>query len=139
MNGTVTIDTNGAVTKHGMETKLDIDPCKLTKEVLRLAKESPNYVYPSIQDGISVPSCYYTKGATPECKGCIFGVALQNLGVSKERLEEFGQSAIHYLIEANTKLLEVFVTVQVMQDNGEPWGEAVKPLKEYLKTNIIDK
>lgn len=102
---------------------------QLKEEVLRIAAESPEFVYPvSEMEGCS----YNPNGIQP---ACIFGQAFINLGHPVfDRNEGL---AIHEVLSAqygidsgHGDLVERFSFVQSNQDNGKPWGVAVRFLDE---------
>jgi hypothetical protein len=105
-------------------------------EVIKLGQEQPDFVYnpnynlESNPDNLS-PFCFYNKGAIdgPECNGCIFGQALQRLGVPIKRLDGVYDS-INYLLSdlGITGDVGDLVKVQAAQDIGTSWGEATKHL-----------
>lgn len=109
---------------------------KLNAEIIKLAAKQPDFVYNTFGERVS---CNYTgpaklsdvKGENvefgPDCKGCLFGTAAQNLGVS-----DFGDQAtnnIHCIIPYKSKYYPTWGRVQKAQDNGSSWGEAIKLLE----------
>ena len=103
-------------------------------EVIKLGQEQPDFIYNPAYDPLEFSiSCFYTEGAKdgPECNGCIFGQALQNLGVPLEKLET--TQTIEFLlsdlgIAVTTEESHHLRKVQEQQDTGKTWGEAIKPL-----------
>ena len=108
-------------------------------EVVKLGKERPDFQYNPFKMIVSCSykgSCYCVdekldeelKG--PDCKGCIFGEALQNMGWS-DPTEMSSVNQIQYLFEktcgihpSETVAMD-FDSVQSAQDNGKTWGEAI--------------
>lgn len=94
-------------------------------ELRRLAKANPNFRY-STQCGVyckyNGPAMKINKQqAGPDCKGCVFGQALQNLGWDDE--DELDLSVpIHVLIEGCPRS---WADIQKYQDIGHTWKEAV--------------
>lgn len=105
-------------------------------EVVRLGTTYPDTVY---KKPAGHHFCSYVWGATPSGKGCIFGQALQNLGFPSDRLE-FVESINDLLLSfyerqdpetlsfPDATLVSDFTTVQEFQDEGVPWGEAIRTL-----------
>lgn len=110
---------------------------EIVGEVVKLAKERPEFVYKSADlDG----SCSYVGGRmrTPEeGKGCIIGQALQRLGMPVEELLKHEGDDVVSLIIANPYIVggdgfadrdarSFLDYVQSLQDRKETWGDAVK-------------
>jgi len=114
----------------------DLTEDQVNKELIRVADKYPDYIYNANRDTVT---CYYNRSihdGNPDITGCIFGMVFQNLGVSQDSVELRGG-----LIRAlwwgyhethNATLTSVWSKVQNLQDKGSSWGEAIKPLKEYL-------
>ena len=113
----------------------------LANEVLRLADENPDAVYCPPNDS---DACFYvhTTGlgeAIPDT-GCVFGRALQNLGVSTNDLRHRDLSIERLLVRLKEfpkvrfidDVPNEFADAQIEQDRGTPWGEAVKPLRLFM-------
>jgi hypothetical protein len=108
----------------------------LKDEVVKLAKENPTFKYTTEL----YAGCSYNKRATkkgnfvgPDCKGCIFGQALQNMGWTND--EEMNSSAtINVLLPRYIKgvdfskfdIILEFKEIQFQQDNTASWSEAIK-------------
>lgn len=117
---------------------------QVCEEVVRLADESPDYVYPSVGGG----GCYYSYGDTPDCKGCIFGQAFQNLGLDKEVLSKFdaatnlADSGVSFLVKAywpeeyGQYYTRSASNCQIMQDIEKSWSKATAGLKEALQESV---
>jgi hypothetical protein len=129
----------------------------LAKAAIRAADANPDYVYqrltmPStIVPGAAIQGCAYFD-ATGE-PSCLFGHAFHELGVDlrgnattpvtlavllevlrysgdftdEDEVERVGHEAVADLHYALTK-------AQQAQDVGEPWGQAVEPIREWLAT-----
>lgn len=112
------------------------------EELLKLMEEQPDFQYSngrnapvSNTDPDKIILCRYDgprsdgygKLYGPECDGCIFGQALQRLGVEKQYMNKVIN--IHSMFY-NQKYEPPFywTDIQHSQDNGEKWGE----LKKYL-------
>lgn len=93
-------------------------------EVRRLADEKPDFVYPRPPGG----SCKYTPDN--EQPGCIFGQALSALGwrFALPEIEGHGiAGALQRLnIDTPPRQTRWCAEVQIAQDGGQPWGEAVQ-------------
>lgn len=97
----------------------------------QLIKEQPDFKY----SGWKTTFCYYhqgPRGNEDSCDGCIFGQALQRLGVSKDSLAVLGsipQISLPFL-PPSAKRPDYWGCMQRAQDNGESWGDLLK----YLPT-----
>ena len=126
---------------------------QLIQEVLNLAKKYPNFIYNPTRKGY----CVYNGPAKdidekivgPECKGCIFGQALQNMGWND--LDEMkspssieGLLRIHggikYMEDLNQnpddpsrKMISELGNVQINQDEGKSWSQAASNILKYFK------
>ena len=93
-------------------------------ELEKLSKENPDFIY-SNDDNM----CYYNKGPedNPEkCSGCIFGQALQNMGVSRESLNFIGPIDEVLTQQLPINLDEIprdWARIQYEQDIGCKWGD----------------
>jgi len=105
-----------------MTTTITFDA--LAGEVIRLATESPNYVYP----GDPSIGCTYTDRGHDQ-PACLWGRAMLNLGVAHSLLymeSTFINSLLPNLgIEATARQIEWALDVQRMQDQRLSWGRAV--------------
>jgi hypothetical protein len=101
---------------------------RLALEVIRLAEERPDYIYPA--NGVG--GCTYVDES--EERGyasppCLWGQAMLNLGVSHAAL--FGESGFirealpRVGIDATPAQLNWAMKVQGQQDSRRPWGEAL--------------
>lgn len=124
------------------ETK-PITASELKAEVIRVAAEKPDYVY-ALKDPKNSTSCTYQRDGEPSC---IVGHALHRLGVSPDLLVEFDTTyelgmSVGDLFENFPQILddevedpdewteegpvEFLTRVQIGQDSGIAWGQAVK-------------
>lgn len=105
--------------------KLGLTVEKIESEVRRLATVYPDTRYENVPGS----KCSYTTGHTPSGSGCIFGQALQNLGVPLNVLKEWdddGDSAIQQMLPRLGLTAPVtWAIIQEHQDNGEEWSTAV--------------
>lgn len=103
---------------------------QIDAELRKLMKEKPDFVYSPKGSG----RCFYNQGPAGEpdrCDGCIFGQALQNLGVPKSQLTSdacIRDFAIDFLTEGEAP--KYWEQVQIHQDEGMPWGELVQFMPE---------
>jgi hypothetical protein len=106
---------------------------KLRKEVVRLADENPDFRY-NTSDHVVLcswngPAIDGNKLAGPDCKGCIFGQALQNMGWDDEDEMNKTNSIRDLLTETelikscdeSEIILELFSDTQNSQDSGYTW------------------
>ena len=110
-------------------------------EIRLLAAESPDFVYNTRKEG---SGCYYHKGVLggEPNKGCIFGQAFQRLGVDMSTVGGDNISTVWSEIHFSSPLgfqhcPEEWDVVQVSQDNGSSWSEAIqhrKPIGEPEST-----
>lgn len=112
----------------------DLTVDQIIDEVRKLASEHPATVYPGIGDK---NSCFYDK---PDCgpgTGCIFGQAMQRLGVSLDDLaglQNEAQDGSKYIrvvmdrhsIEYTSVEGSWCMQVQQNQDVGRAWAMCVK-------------
>jgi len=116
-----------------------ITPKDVLVEVVKIGKTEPDFVYTN-QPGVEYGgSCHYLSGNDEgEGRGCIVGQALLNLGISKERIESFREDYADVFlpnvlginppgeVSEEYTTLKTITHIQYAQDNGKPWGEAVK-------------
>lgn len=119
---------------------------KVKDAVINLANETPDRVY-NRSDSITAICSYISDSPAllddygevvyvddpGEGRGCIFGRALQNLGVPVPVLHSFeGTNISKVLDELGCDLTPTqsgtFDGAQERQDSGDPWGELVKRL-----------
>jgi hypothetical protein len=102
-------------------------------EVLReVVAERPDYVYAAPIGVVteSSPTCFYVhgEGADAVC-GCVVGAVLNRLGVPLETLAQHeGTPAQHVaetLLETDSDVISMLRRVQVAQDHGASWGDAL--------------
>ena len=115
-----------------MKPRVEVDKVELEKEVRRLAKVRPKYVYPRAVNKLTVGR--YTIDGQPSC---MMGWALKNKGVPVAILEQWDLAIENGMptAEKNKILDEIasviggdgswFRRVLGYQDDGKPWGEAV--------------
>lgn len=127
-------------------------------ELRKLAAEQPDFRYKTVNGS---GSCRYNgpcraskrdsagKWADAEllgsdCSGCIFGQALQRLGWDDERELKVVAGIIDVLtgfvgIEAIENRTLKWSTVQLLQDTGSTWAEAVAALDEEIQqVEVVD-
>ena len=115
---------------------------QLAVEVVKLGDENPDFIY---NTSGRISGCHYNGPATlktgnsstpiqagPDCSGCIFGQALQNMGWDHDYemkstktisglIYDFGKTSFDF---------DYLNRVQMRQDEGQSWGEAIILLKE---------
>lgn len=108
-------------------------------EVIKVGEAEPDFVYTD-QPGVHYDgACHYLYGNDKsEGRGCIVGQALLNLGIPKDRIESFREEYADVFLpnvlgidspwegSEEYTALKTITHIQFAQDNGEPWGEAVK-------------
>ena len=116
------------------------------EQLLLLAKEQPSFRYNTSGE---LASCRYNGPATkrndyteivqvgPDCKGCLFGQALQNLGWD-DATELRSGSTIDRQLEfvSDKSRLNLWRQIQGKQDTGCSWSEAVSVLTS-LSANAL--
>ena len=113
-----------------------IDVPKFEAVLRKLAAENPDFRY--VEPGTVGVKCRYDGPAidretkevvgTP-CSGCIFGQAFQQEGVTEGLATGAGISALTALAENLDDLtIDKWNNLQVAQDEGQTWGEAIKQL-----------
>lgn len=115
---------------------------QLINEVIRLANENPNYVYPAKIDEHRGRICSYL--ASEEQPACIFGKAIANLGVQLQDWHD-GTGIVTVLrnlgVQFNGHQELWMKSVQNAQDGGVPWGTALKSANQnwpgVLDTSVI--
>lgn len=117
----------------------------LVAEVRRLAAERPDFVYEKqTTDEWASGVCLYVHQDEQQglVAGCLIGHALANLGVPLESLREFDRSGDDTSADALLPKFGVSGTVtlwamhaQLEQDEGQPWGRAVKLADEQVDLN----
>jgi len=109
----------------------------LKAEIIRLATKYPDFVYrpPSAATILGVLSgCSNLSGGDeryPDCKGCIVGQAVQNLGFTIDpiynRTPALGLlRSLGLEIQSLHCELSWFTYVQIDQDKGCTWGQAIQ-------------
>jgi hypothetical protein len=120
-------------------------------EVVKLGTENPDFQYNTSE---RLASCHYNGPATlktslsvtpiqagPDCKGCIFGQALQNMGWDDENEMNCGHNISEILCTEYADILTPrthkwivsFRDTQVDQDNGASWGKAIERISKLLQ------
>ena len=122
-------------------TKYDFTMEDLRREVLSIADERPDFVYTAQKERGDAVACSYTgaRFGSTEGEACIFGQALTRLGVPQEALMD-SDAAISPLLSDDLgfewsdirQVYDPFIAVQQSQDDGEPWGKAVEPLRSVV-------
>ena len=121
-------------------TEYDFALEDLRREVLALADERPDFVYPTQKEREGVGSgefCSYTGARlkSPEGEACIYGQALTRLGVSQDTLMGLSTNIVSLLSGKfgldtyNIDYDDALIRVQKAQDGGVSWGKAVEPLR----------
>ena len=114
--------------------EFDISADQIEAEVLRLADAYPDTIYDAPEESLwNTPKCSYIHGKAGPSEGCIFGQALQNLGVPQFVLKYHDGTIgpIDSLCKAlNLPYRDYWGSIQSKQDCGKTWGEAVQVLKE---------
>lgn len=92
----------------------------INRKLIELSDENPEFVYSDGNRG-----CNYNSGPSNDpdsCDGCIFGQALQRLGISKEELDI--RSYIDSIAVSKGMSLppRYWREIQFKQDSGTPWG-----------------
>lgn len=108
-------------------------------EVIKVGEAEPDFVYTDQPDVNYGGACHYLYGnAEGEGRGCIVGQALLNLGIPKERIESFREDYADVFLpnvlgidspgegSEEYTTLKTITHIQFAQDDGKPWGEAVK-------------
>ena len=120
---------------HLDEYMKTIDVPKFEAVLRQLAEENPDfrYVEPRMEDiscKYNGPAIYDKTGkvAGNPCSGCIFGQAFQREGVTQGLQTLASISAIAENLDNST--IDKWAGLQVDQDNGKTWGEAIKQLGE---------
>jgi hypothetical protein len=104
-----------------------------TKQLLAeaVAEKGAEYVYVNRDgdpaDGDVSVSCHYVHGDQP---GCIVGWVLYRAGVGLADLSEYegrgAEDPVEGLMEAPAEVRKLLNWAQDYQDQGTPWGEAVR-------------
>lgn len=103
-----------------------IDSTTIRLEVIRLANESPDAVYPSNEK-----LCSYLHGKCGNGNGCLVGQAIQNLypkyfELHPDVIEDTGVQSLPELTKVCKSWLE---QIQLLQDACHPWGECLKEVQ----------
>ncbi len=123
---------------------------QLAVEVVKLGTENPDFQYNTSE---RLAACHYNGPATiktgtsstpiqagPDCKGCIFGQALQNMGWDDEGEMNSGHSIseilcteyVDVLTSQTHKWIVSFKDTQIDQDNGASWGKAIERISKLM-------
>lgn len=100
---------------------------KIREELIKLGTEKPDFVYNTDPDNTSCcydgPAMDFNENPVgPECSGCIIGQALQRLGWDDLVELDFSGYVYQLIADCPTDITDV----QVAQDSGTPWGQAIK-------------
>lgn len=112
-----------------MKTK---DCIELAREVVRLGTEYPNAVSrPYYVGNFPVPN-----GPPLNTGGCIFGQAIDKLYPDFSLHAVEGRSIENIVLQwdwtnNDGDLVSAMISTQKNQDGKQPWGEAIKPLKDW--------
>ena len=109
-------------------------------EVTQIAQEFPDYIYQYTEDG-----CVY-RPTSGNPNGCIVGFAMRRLGYegsdemiggANASLPRFfkGELTTETYNECVVDDLKWIQNVQIDQDVGAPWSEAITRADDYLKEN----
>lgn len=100
-------------------------------KIVEIGNRFPDYVYRHKQGELI---CQYTDGA--DGQGCIVGQALRALGVPYDMLKRYDQDddgiAASYVLRVllprnlDVSVLDTINLIQTRQDDGMPWGQAIK-------------
>lgn len=100
-------------------------------KIVEIGNRFPDYVYKHKQGELI---CQYTDGA--DGQGCIVGQALRAMGVPYDMLKRYDQddigiAASHVLRNLlgrnlDRSVLNTINLIQQNQDDGMPWGQAIK-------------
>lgn len=111
-------------------------------EVIRLATERPDFVYPPDAEGTG-RTCFYRDYTTEDGKPpCIWGQAFINLGQPvPERLEQEPISVVFYVMFGEDRPflgdIEWATRVQKSQDSGHSWGVAVSSAEKAFSDEEV--
>lgn len=110
-----------------MTDKIDMDDVR--KIVRDIAHYAPDFVYktPNEEDR----TCLYWHKET-NSPGCIYGHALKHLGVdvSTGDFEDIGIDSVLQELTGEANVPPWFMHVQLLQDSGISWGDAVADADE---------
>ena len=104
----------------------------LKDKLIEIGTREPDFVYNPFRTKVGCcynGPCKMNGRFGPDCKGCIFGTALQEMGWDSEEEMRSGKwivSLLYYY--ANISLPRDFGEAQDLQDIGKSWGEAIKVL-----------
>ncbi|RKN35962.1 hypothetical protein [Streptomyces hoynatensis] len=112
---------------------MNITVTDVINAVLAVADEGPDHVY---EQQAGTDMCRYTHESLSGTliPGCLIGTALHRLGVPLERLERYeGEQVLPLLralgIPVSYAAADPLREVQEAQDDGTPWGEAIRFLR----------
>ena len=124
---------------------------QLAAEVVKLGEENPDFIYNTSE---RLAGCHYNGPATiktgtsstpiqagPDCSGCIFGQALQNMGWDDQSemncgeniAEIFSGRIVDVLTSRTREWIISFKETQIDQDNGLSWGKSVERISKLIE------
>lgn len=116
---------------------MTITSAQVVEQVVALAAERPEFVYRPVTDGKTSGLCSYVTGEHGQ--GCLVGQALMRLGIPEEALATFEREAGEKGLDTGAPNalpelgvicdhddLDWLADVQLHQDAGHPWGQAVE-------------
>lgn len=117
------------------DEKWAVTASALAEAVVEVANERPDYVYEVPNSGI----CLFQVDGKPSC---IVGHALARLGAPAELLETLDAEELSIdpaFVEVEAlkcdvdREVEFLQRVQLLQDGGTPWGEAVRRARSDMR------
>jgi hypothetical protein len=102
----------------------------LVKEIRKLAKKNPDFVYTNPDPESTTCLYVHDAGTRHASPGCIVGAGLANLGFSLSKLAENERRGAAIVtiglgIDLDESTQNWLNNVQAKQDEGESWGVAV--------------
>ena len=103
---------------------------ELINEARNLAEKYPNNIY--TKEG---EFCSYSTGKNSQCpeRGCILGIASRNIGKPLDRFQSEIQVVLEERLNEDFTAIQEnwLIGVQMDQDFGKSWGEAIKKNDEF--------
>lgn len=120
-----------------MYKPIEVTDEQVLKTLREVVAENPDFVYHKQRHQGFFMRCLYVhnKDTHPSC-GCVVGHVLHRLGVPLEELSKLELNPANVLVDRYLRGTdwseEILVDIQIHQDQGHSWGQALKIAENYF-------